>query len=76
MDSSLREELLHEMEQLSPSLQRRVLAYARTIADSTPEGTPGKDLLEFAGIMSPEEADEFLRGIEEGCERLDGTQGS
>ncbi len=71
LDSSLQAELVKEMEQLSPSLQRRVLDYARAMAESTPQGTPGKELLEFAGIMTPAEADEFLRGIEEGCEQVD-----
>ena len=71
IDTSLRDELLREMEQLSPSLQRRVLDYARAMVESTPQGTPGHELLEFAGIMTPAEADEFLRVIEEGCERVD-----
>jgi hypothetical protein len=71
LDAKIQEELLKEVEQLSPALQRRVLDYARAMVESTPQGTPGRDLLQFAGIMSPEEADEFLRGIEEDCERVD-----
>ena len=71
MDTLLREELLKEMEQLSRAMQRRVLDYARALAESTPQGTPGNELLQFAGIMTPSEADEFLRGIEEDCERVD-----
>jgi hypothetical protein len=71
VDNSLREELLKEMEQLPPAMQRRVLDFARAMAESTPQGTPGKELLQFAGIMTPAEADEFLRSIEEDCERVD-----
>ena len=71
VDTFVQNELLKQMEQLSPALQRRVLDYARAMAESTPQGTPGKDLLQFAGIMSPDEADEFLRSIEEDCERVD-----
>jgi hypothetical protein len=71
MDSSLQQELLKEMEQLSPTVQRRVLDFARALAEATPEGVPGDELLQFAGIMTPSEADEFLRGIEEDCERVD-----
>ena len=44
IDSSLRNELLQEMEQLSPALQRRVLDYARAMSESTPQGTPGNEL--------------------------------
>ena len=67
----LQEELLKEIDQLPPALQRRVLDFARALADSTPQGVPGDTLLQFAGIMSPAEADEFLRSIEEDCERVD-----
>ncbi len=71
IDSSLREELLKEMDGLSPALQHRVLDFARAMAESTPQGTPGDDLLQFAGTMTASEADEFLRHIEEDCERVD-----
>jgi hypothetical protein len=64
------QELLKQVDQLSPALQRRVLDYARALAESTPRGTPGDELLQFAGIMTPSEADEFLRSIEEDCEKL------
>jgi len=70
-DTSVQNELLKQMEQLPARMQRRVLDYARALAESTPEGTPGDELLKFAGIMTPSEADEFLRGIEEDCERVD-----
>jgi hypothetical protein len=32
---------------------------------------PGKELLRFAGILTPEEAELMERAIEEGCERVD-----
>jgi hypothetical protein len=71
IDNSLREELIKEIEQLPPAIQRRVLDFARALADSIPQGVPGSELLQFAGIMSPSEADEFLRSIDEDCERVD-----
>jgi hypothetical protein len=71
IENSLREELLREMNGLSPAMQRRVLDFACALAESTPQGTPGDELLQFAGIMTPSEADEFLRSIEEDCERVD-----
>jgi hypothetical protein len=70
-DSSFQSELLKGVDQLPPALQRRVLDYVRALADSTPQGVPGDTLLQFAGIMTPAEADEFLRGIEEDCEKVD-----
>jgi hypothetical protein len=68
-DTSLLEELLKEVGELPPSLQRRVLDFVRALAESTPQGVPGDTLLQFAGIMTSGEADEFLRGIEEDCGR-------
>ena len=71
IDRLLQEELVKKMEQLPPAMQRRVLDFACALAESTPQGTPGDELLQFAGIMTPSEADEFLRSIEEDCERVD-----
>ncbi len=35
------------------------------------KGTPGKDLLRFAGTIPAEDVDEMMRAIEEMCERVD-----
>jgi hypothetical protein len=71
IETSLQSELLKEMERLPPIMQRRVLNFARSLGKPTPQGTPGHKLLRFAGIMTPEEGDEFLRSIDEDCERID-----
>jgi hypothetical protein len=70
-EGTLQEQLLKEVHELPPALQRRVLDFARALAESTPRGTPGDELLQFAGTMTPAEADEFLRAIDEDCERVD-----
>jgi hypothetical protein len=74
LDRSLREELLKALDRLSPVMHRRVLDFARALRESRLRGTPGKELLRFAGTMTPSEADEFLRGIEEDCERIDPSE--
>ena len=51
-------------------MQQRVLDFARALADSVPEGVPGDRLLQFSGMMTPEEAAGFLQSIEEDCERM------
>ena len=71
IDTSFQNELIQEVEQLPPPLQRKVLEYAHSLQKKTPKGTAGKDLREFAGILSPEEAEAMLKVIEEGCERID-----
>lgn len=35
-----------------------------------PEGLPGRDLLEFAGMLSPEEAEKMRLDIEAACEQV------
>ena len=71
VDTLVQNELLKQMEQLPAGMQRRVLDFARSLAKPTPRGTPGRELLRFAGIMTPEEGEEFLRAIEEDCERIE-----
>jgi len=70
LDSAIQNELLREVEQLPPALHRRVLDFARALGESTPQVVSGDVLLQFAGIMTPSEADDFLRSIEEDCERV------
>jgi hypothetical protein len=73
IDGVLQEELLKKLDRLSPAMQRRVLDYASSLKESkaTLRGTHGRELLQFAGILSPEEAKAMMDAIEEGCERID-----
>jgi hypothetical protein len=71
IDAEIQTELLKQVEQLPMAKQRQVLRFARSLAERRPEGVPGDRLLRFAGTMTHEEAQEFLRGIEEKCERID-----
>ncbi len=67
----IKQEILKELDRLSPELQRQVLDFTRALGSSASEGVPGKELLRFAGILTPEEAELMERAIEEGCERVD-----
>lgn len=42
-------------------------------AEPTPllRGTPGAEIVQLAGILPDEDAEQMLRAIEEGCERID-----
>ena len=70
LDFAIQSDLLKEVEQLSPLLQRKVVEYAHSLAGSVPRGTPGDQLLRFAGTMTEEEAKEMMEAIED-CERID-----
>lgn len=68
---NVREELLAQVDRLSPDLQRRVLEYAHGLAESVPKGVPGKMLLRFSGILASEDARMMRDAIEADCERVD-----
>lgn len=71
IDAAIQNELLKEVEQLPPPLQQKVVDFARSLAQSRPRGTPGKQLLKFAGILTPEEGEAMMKAIEEDCEQID-----
>ena len=70
LDSTIQNDLLKEVEQLPLPLQRKVVEFAHSLAGSAPRGTPGDQLLRFAGTMTEEEAKEMMAAIED-CERID-----
>jgi hypothetical protein len=71
LDAATQTDLLKEVERLPLPLQQKVINYARSLGESTPCGTPGKQLLKYAGFLSPEEAKAMMDAIEEGCERIE-----
>ena len=76
-DPTLQSELLSYLGQLGSNDQARVVDFARTLSgSSTPKkvGVPGKDLLRFAGTISPEDARQMIEAIEEGCEQIDASE--
>jgi hypothetical protein len=64
-------ELVELVGTLPAKEQRRVLEFARALADAKPQGTPGSDLIRFAGTISPDELARMSQAIEEGCEQVD-----
>jgi hypothetical protein len=74
IDTNLQSELVKQLDQLSPAKQRQVLVFARSLAKGRPMCLPGERLLRHAGTMTHEEAQEFLRAIEEDCERIESDE--
>jgi len=72
-EPSIKQQILDDLDRMSPELQGRAhdLIHGLAASDSRAEGTPGKDLLRFAGILDEEGAREIERVIDEGCERVD-----
>jgi hypothetical protein len=71
MESSILDRVTDEVRVLPPELQRQVLEFARTLAVSAPRGLPGRQLLQFAGELTPEDAQLMRDAIEKGCEQID-----
>ncbi len=69
--SDLKQEILRQLDHLPAEQQRRVLMFAQSLAVSRPKGVPGKELQRFAGILSKDEAQAWMKSIEDGCERVD-----
>ena len=69
IDEYVRSELLKKIDLLSPALQQQVLAYTDSLVKEA--AVPKKDFLALSGILDPLAAEEMMRAIEEGCEKVD-----
>ncbi len=70
-ESSVEKDVLEEIHKLAEEQQRRVLEFARSLAQSGPRGVPGRDLLPFAGTIDKDDLQEMTQAIDAGCERVD-----
>lgn len=67
---SINRELKETLGKLRTEDQRRVLDFARTLAETAPRGVSGKVLLEHLGQLPAEEADRMSQAIEQRCEQV------
>jgi hypothetical protein len=70
--TTLEQEILNELRQMSPAKQREVLEMTRRIKHR-PEGEPGWKLIQHAREInfSHEDLEEMERAIEEACEDIE-----
>ncbi|MHC5764659.1 MAG: hypothetical protein ACYTXI_03340 [Nostoc sp.] len=68
MDTSILHRLIEELKVMPEDLQYRVLEFARTLVGSQIHSVPGKELLNFAGTISPNDIQLMREAIEQGCE--------
>ena len=71
MDPTITKEIVERMQELSVAQQRMVLEVVKSLASPPPQGTPARELLASAGVISAEDARQMTQAIEEGCERVD-----
>ena len=68
---TLEDELHQHLDRLFATDRQRVLELAQRLALGRPHGVPGRDLLQFAGLIPREDLEEMERAIEMDCERID-----
>ncbi len=71
METPIVEEVIEQIKALPQELQRRVLEFTRALAQSTPRGIPGQELLRFAGVIPRDDVRLMSEAIEQGCARVD-----
>jgi hypothetical protein len=71
METPIIEEVIEQLKALPQELQRQVLEFTRTLAQSKSRGIPGRQLVRFAGVIPPDDVRLMSEAIEQGCERVD-----
>lgn len=74
MDTPIVGKVVEYLKDLPQELQWRVLEFTRALAQSTPRGIPGRELLRFAGTISAEDTELMREAIERGCEQVDANE--
>jgi len=71
VDPAIKEQILSELDRLSPELQRRALDMVHSLNASAASGASLRDLLGVVGTLDKQSAREMREAIEEHCERVD-----
>ena len=71
IDENIRAALLEQIDLLPLPQQRRVLDFAVGLVEASRPTPERKDFLAIVGTLPPEDAEEMLKAIEEGCEKVD-----
>ncbi len=69
--STIEHDVMRQLDNLSPDLQRHVLAFVQALAQSFPKGVSGKKLLRFSGILEAKDIQAINQAIEAECERVE-----
>lgn len=69
MSTTIKDQIIEQVDRLDEAQRERLLEFARRIAASA--GTPGRDLLRFAGTIDSADLEAISRAIQQGCEQVD-----
>jgi hypothetical protein len=71
MSQHVIDEIVRELDRLPDQEQRHVLQFVRALAEATPAGVPGHELVGLVGLIPAADLAEMAQAIEEGCEQVD-----
>jgi prevent-host-death family protein len=74
MNESVIPTMIEQMLVLPADAQRKVLEFLQTLRTTMQRGTPGKQLLQFAGLVQSDELVLMQQAIESDCERVDANE--
>ena len=72
--STTLQEIVQQLENLSPAQQQEVLDFTMELSGGLPEGTSIKEFLKFAGTIPLEDLEEMQKAIEEDCEQVHASE--
>jgi hypothetical protein len=71
MNISIIEEVVEQLKGMPQQLQWQVLEFVRTLGNAKVRGTPGQQLLRFAGSIPADDLQSMREAIEQDCEQVD-----
>ena len=71
MNIPIIEEVVEKLKVMPQPLQRQVLDFVRSLVKAEVRGTPGQQLLRFAGSIPSDDLQLMREAIEQDCERID-----
>ena len=71
VEPTIKEQILKDLDRLSPELQQRALELVHGLVTPAPKGASVDDLLSLSGTLDKESAREMREAIAEHCERID-----
>lgn len=74
MSESVIPMVVEQMLVLPDDMQRKVLAYLQDLRATLHRGIPGKQLVQFAGLIEAEDLEQMQQAIERDCEQVDNDE--
>jgi hypothetical protein len=71
MSTPIIDEVVEQLKVMPQPLQRQVLEFVRSLVKAEIRGTPGQQLLRFAGSIPSDDLQLMREAIEQDCEQVD-----